>query len=148
MFLQVLASGLTLLALCKLPTLPLQVDVAVLRRIQEGKAQFIVVTCRPTTSRERVIKRFVSDYHAEGVLAVNAIAGMASGLVELNASEPESRIGAALQIADELAKAVLSAEASSLALDSTAKVMTSSSSFQQCPLNHVTISYKILTALW
>jgi hypothetical protein len=82
----------------------------------------------------------VSDYHAEGVLAVNAIAGMASGLVESSTAEPESRIGAALQIADELAKAVLSAEASSLALDSTAKVMTSSSSFQQCPLNLFTIS--------
>ncbi len=43
---QVLASGVTLLALCKLPPWRLQIDVAVLRRIKEGKTHNRMVWVR------------------------------------------------------------------------------------------------------
>ncbi|EIE27464.1 hypothetical protein COCSUDRAFT_55471 [Coccomyxa subellipsoidea C-169] len=75
---KVLASGVTLLALCKLPPWRLQVDVAVLRRIKEG-------------------------------------------LAEASTAEPDSLNAAAQPIADQLAKAVLSAEAASAPQDSAAK---------------------------
>ena len=71
----------------------------------------------------------MSDCYSGGLLAQAVIAGMASGLAEISTAKPDSRTEAAQQVADELGKAVLSAEARSLAPDSTAKVNTSSSSF-------------------
>ncbi len=55
----------------------------------------------------------------------HAITGMASGLAEASTAEPDSINAAAQPIADQLAKAVLSAEAASAPQDSAAKVSLS-----------------------